>query len=45
MITKRSNHIPMFTNMEMKNVANKLVRNLCDQNNCGVITFQVIMLQ
>ncbi len=45
MITKRSNHIPMLTKMEMKNVANKLVRSLCDQNNCGVITLQVIILQ
>jgi hypothetical protein len=32
MITKRSNHIPMFTKMEMMNVARMLVRIRLNQN-------------
>ena len=45
MITKRSNHIPMFTKMEMINVASTLVLIFLNQKSCGVITLHVIMLQ
>src|SRR5688572_8946489 len=44
-ITKRSNHIPIFTNMEMMKMATGLLRILRDQNNCGVITLHEIMIQ
>ena len=45
MITKRSNHIPMFTTMERTNVATRLVRIFLIQNSWGEITLQVIIDQ
>ena len=44
MITKRSNHIPMFTMIDKMNVHTKLLLTFLNQNNCGVTTLQVIML-
>src|SRR6201987_5967515 len=44
-ITKRSNHIPMFTTIDKINVATKLVRIFLNQNNCGDTTLQVIIAQ
>lgn len=45
MITNRSNHIPMFTKIEMMKVAVRLLLMLLNQKSCGVITLQVIIDQ
>src|SRR5882757_9481891 len=45
MITKRSNHIPMFTMIESTNVAERLVRIFLNQKSCGETTLQVIIHQ
>ena len=44
-ITKRSNHMPMFTTRHSANIIGMLVRMLLNQNNCGVITLQLTMIQ
>ncbi len=45
MMTKRSNHIPMFTKIDSTNMNGMLVRSFFDQKNCGEITLQVIIDQ
>ena len=45
MITKRSNHIPMLTKIEMMKRASGLRRILRNQKNCGEITLQETMIQ
>src|SRR3954468_19754262 len=45
MITKRSNHIPMFTTIERQKVATTEVRIFLNQNSCGDSTLQLIMIQ
>src|ERR1051326_5209194 len=43
MITKRSNHMPIFTTMESTKVAIKLVLILLNQKSCGDKTLQLII--
>jgi hypothetical protein len=45
MITKRSNHMPMFTKMARMNDASSDVRTFLDQKSCGAIRLQVIIVQ
>ena len=45
MITKRSNHMPMLTKIEITNMNGTLVRSFLNQKNCGEITLQVTMVQ
>ena len=45
MMTKRSNHMPMFTKMDMMNMIGMLVRMRLNQNNWGTSTLQETMLQ
>ena len=45
MITKRSNHIPMFTTMEITKVNTRFVLSFLDHMNWGLKTLQVIMDQ
>ena len=45
MITNRSNHMPIFTKMARINDARSDVRIFLDQNNCGAIRLQVIIVQ
>ena len=46
MITKRSNHIPMFTkNREEEHHEEVLPDASCNQNSCGVSTLQLTMIQ
>ena len=45
MITKRSNHMPMFTKIETTNMIGMLVRSFLNQKNCGEITLQLIIIQ
>ena len=45
MITKRSNHIPMFTKIEMINTKTMFVRHHLNQKTCGEITLQEIIVQ
>ena len=45
MITKRSNHMPMFTTRLSANMMGMLVRIFLNQNSCGVITLQLTMIQ
>ena len=45
MITKRSNHMPMLMTSEITNITGMLVRSFLNQNSCGEITLQVIIVQ
>src|SRR5437868_2476339 len=45
MMTKRSNHMPMFTKIEMTNMNGTFVRSFFDQKNCGESTLQEIIVQ
>ncbi len=40
-ITKRSNHMPIFVVMLMTNITHRLLRMLLNQYNCGMKTLQV----
>jgi hypothetical protein len=44
-ITKRSNHIPMFTKIEMMKTKVIFLLNFLNQKNCGEITLQEIIDQ
>ena len=43
MMTNRSNHMPMFTNMQMVNTTHRLRRHQRNQKNCGESTLQLII--
>src|SRR2546428_3265216 len=45
MITKRSNHIPMFTKIEITNSARMLVRIVLNHRSCGRNALQMIIVQ
>src|SRR2546427_12293542 len=45
MITKRSNHIPMFTKIEITNSARMLVRTALNHRSCGRNALQMIIVQ
>ena len=45
MMTKRSNHMPMFTKIEMTNMTGMLVRSFLNQKSCGEITLQLTIVQ
>src|SRR2546428_10437038 len=45
MMTKRSNHMPMFTKIEITNSATMLVRTLLTHNSQGRIPLQMFMVQ
>jgi hypothetical protein len=45
MMTKRSNHMPMFTRIEAMNIHGMLVRALLNQNAWGTSTLHVIIDQ
>ena len=45
MITKRSNHIPTFTTIDNIKMNQGVVRAHLNQNTCGAIKLQVIILQ
>ena len=45
MITKRSNHMPMFTKIDSTNMNGTLVRSFLNQKNCGETTLQEIIVQ
>jgi hypothetical protein len=45
MITKRSNHIPMLTKIEITNSATTLSRSFLNQKSCGTSTLQLIIVQ
>ena len=45
MMTNRSNHIPMFTKMLTMKTKSIFSRSFLNQNRCGQITLQEIMLQ
>jgi hypothetical protein len=44
-ITKRSNHMPMFTKIETMNITVTFVRSFLNQKSCGEITLQLTMIQ
>src|SRR3954469_2505039 len=44
-MTKRSNHMPMFTKNAMTNDAPTLVRIFLNQNSCGMPTLQLTIVQ
>lgn len=44
-ITKRSNHIPMFTKMQIMTMNHGVVRHHLNQKNCGINTLQLTMIQ
>ena len=44
MITNRSNHMPMLTRMDMMNTTIRFWRTFLNQNNCGTITLQDIIM-
>mgnify|MGYP006201758433 CR=1 FL=1 len=45
MMTKRSNHMPMLTKIEMTNSTVGFRRRLRNQKNCGLITLHDTMIQ
>ena len=45
MMTKRSNHMPTLTSIEMTNTTGSVRRTLRNQNNCGTPTLQATMIQ
>src|SRR5262249_17884083 len=45
MITNRSNHIPMLTKIDITKRIGMLVRAFLNQNTCGLITLQLIIVQ
>ena len=45
MITKRSNHMPMLTKIEITNSTGMLVRTFLNQKSCGESTLQVTIVQ
>ena len=45
MMTKRSNHMPTLTRMEITNSAAGLVRTSRRQRSCGTTTLQVTIVQ
>ena len=45
MMTKRSNHIPMFTKIEITNIAGIERRILRNQKSCGEMTLHEIIVQ
>src|SRR5271157_3325650 len=44
-ITKRSNHMPMLVVIEITNMIGTLVRIFLNQNNWGIMTLHVIIVQ
>jgi hypothetical protein len=44
-MTKRSNHIPMLTMIEMANISGMLVRTFLNQKSCGKMTLQLTIVQ
>ena len=45
MMTKRSNHMPMFTKIDRMKIIQGVVRTFRIQNSCGMTTLQVTMDQ